>query len=73
MKYIAEGNDSWNVSFRSSPRCRNGAVYDTRVDRRIGISGEVARQADAPASVVSTHRGQVAQIEWGTFDLTADK
>lgn len=31
---------------------------------------EVARQADAPAgSVVSTHRGQVAQIEWGIFDL----
>ncbi|KAJ5375043.1 hypothetical protein N7517_007049 [Penicillium concentricum] len=56
-------------SFRSSPRCRNGAVYDTRV-RIIGFPGEVARQVNTPASpgVVSTHRDQVAQVEWGTLD-----
>jgi hypothetical protein len=70
MVYKAVGNDSWNGSFRSSPRCRNGAVYGTRgVGEGSNLSGEVARQADTPASVVSTHRGQVAQIEWGMLDL----
>lgn len=56
-------------SFRSSPRCRNGAVYGTRVGRKIGFPGEVAQQADTPASQAwSPHRDQVAQIEWGTVD-----
>ncbi|KAJ5942465.1 hypothetical protein N7516_002633 [Penicillium verrucosum] len=36
-------------SFRSSPRCRNGAVYGTRVGRKIGFPEEVAQQADTPA------------------------
>ncbi|KAJ5783338.1 uncharacterized protein N7518_009015 [Penicillium psychrosexuale] len=42
-------------SFRSSPRCRNGAVYGTRVGRKIGCPGEVARQADTAASKRGVH------------------
>ena len=64
-------------SFRSSPRCRNGAVYGTRVGRKIGCPGEVARQADTAASKRGVHTqntDQVAQVRWGTLStVTADK
>lgn len=59
MEYIAEKHDSWDGSFRRSPRCRNGAVYGIQLGCRMG-RGKFRRQGDTGAS---THRAAQGSVE----------